>query len=449
MDVIAEAPNLLGSLFEDGGAALLGQGGLGTDWRAALAHVPPAVLAIAPGPDAGLRQLLRLRDFWSSRNDLRPAVAATRGLVDVLARRVGPHHPDTLVELATLGVLADRAGRVDEGARLIEEALERLRPQVSGRDLRLAVVSGHAGRSRMSRGDVKGAEAALDVAWRIRTDVAPDTAALVAAQLGEVRLKLGDVQGALPLLKDAWEATRAREGDESPRALARAQMLGSVYNQLGRHDAAVKALRPVHAHLGDAPPERRAAVAFELGLALARTGVAEEGLRLVDESVRWTRAWGQRSGSPHPSLPGRLTMFAQLQNQRGRPGEAEGMLMEALDAERQLYGDASPQVAQRYASIGRLVGGQGRLDEAIGWLDPACSLLRSALGDADPRVVEAVEAQAGFVLQRATQALASRDRELAGGLVLRAYDLAAAVLGHGHERTRRLRDLRDSHRLRG
>ena len=439
---------MLAALFEDEGAALLEQGGLGPDWSAALAHVPPHVLGVTPGDDMGLRQLLRLRDFWSSRNDLRPAVAATRGLVDVFARRVGPSHPDTLVELATLGVLADRAGRVEEGGRILEEALERLRPQVSGRDLRLAVVCGHVARSRMNRGEVRGAEEALEIAYRIRTAIAPDTAALVAAQLGEVRLRLGAVSDALPLLKEAYDATVAREGQTSPRTPARAQMLGSVYNQLGRHEQAARVLRPVHTHLRDAPEERRAAVAFELGLALSRTGVTEEGLRLVEQSVRWTRAWSQRSGAPHPSLPGRLTMFAQLLNQRARPGDAEGLLMEALDAERQLYGDASPQVAQRYASLGRFIAGQGRVDEAIGWLDPACSLLRSTVGDRDPRTIEAVEAQAGFVLERASRALAARDRELAAGLVLRGFELASAVLGHAHERTRRLRDLRDSHRLR-
>ena len=200
---MAEAPALLSSLFDDGGAAVLEQGGLGRDWRAALAHVPPEVLAVTPGEDVGLRQLVRLRDFWSSRDDLRPAVAATRGLVDVFARRVGPSHPDTLVELASLGVLADRAGRTEEAGRILEEALERLRPQVSGRDLRLAVVCGHAARNRMSRGDAKGAEEALEQAYRIRSEIAPDTASLVAAQLGEVRLRLGAVAAALPLLKQA------------------------------------------------------------------------------------------------------------------------------------------------------------------------------------------------------------------------------------------------------
>ena len=44
-----------------------------------------------------------------------------------------------------------------------------------------------------------------------------------------------------------------------------------------------------------------------LGMALDRIGRKEQGLRLVEESVRLSRQLGERAGRPHPSVANRLT----------------------------------------------------------------------------------------------------------------------------------------------
>lgn len=445
MDVIEAAPALLAALFEDGGVELLARGGLGQGWPEALACVPASILEVPPGPAAGLLQLLRLRDFWLRRGDLRPAIALTQALLQLRTRDGGPEHPDTLVEQATLGALAERAGRGAQGAAMLEDALARLRPRVGGRDRRLAVVASHAARSRVGRGELEGAEALLRIALRIRREVGEPVGA-TAAQLGEVLLRRGQPAAAQPLLDEAHREAVAAEGPHAAVSLARAQLLGRAAGEAGDPAAAAAALRPVHAATA-AEPARQATVGFELGLALLSCGEAQEGIRLVEAAVRWTRGARGPAGGPHPTLPDRLAALARLRLARGRAAEAEGLLLEALDAEQQLSGDTSPQVALRYVALGRMCAGLGRVDEALGWLEPAISLLSGSLGPQDAHTRSAVEAYAAALLQAADRAGAGRDRALLADLVGQGLRLAEPVLGRSHPQIVALRALAQRHRV--
>lgn len=443
MDVVGEAPRLIAALFEDEGRSVLDEGELGESWRDALQHVPPELLDVPP-EDAGRVQLGRLRDFWSRLDDLRPALAATRGLLDVQVTRHGPEHPDALVELGALGALVQRAGRADEGAAMLERAFDGLRSAAGGSDLRLAVVSSNLGLHYVRAGRAEDAERVLGTAYRIRSVQAPETAGLAAAQLGELRMRAGRLADALPLLREAWQRSVEQQGPDHPRTAARAHVLGALYARLGRHSDAARLLRTAwEAARGDS--ERAAGAAMELGVALCQSGAEEEGLRRVEEAIRWTREASR--AEPHPTLPARLTAYAQLQLQRGRPGEAEGILLEALEAEKRLNGDDSPQVADRYAVLGNFCARSGRGPEALGWLDAAASLLRTALGDAHPRTRQVVQQQSGLLVATANDALKRRDRALASELLARAWSLAEPVLGQADARVREIRELRRRHRL--
>jgi tetratricopeptide (TPR) repeat protein len=434
------APTWLAGLFDDGGAQLLRDGGLGASWREALAHVPPKVLAVTER-GGGLAQLSRLRDFWASTNDLQPALAASRALLHLRVQAVGRRHPDTWLELGALGALAMRAGRLDEGGVMLEEAWRGLLAH-GERDLRLAVVSSNVAQHLLRRGQLDDAEKALTDAYHLRKLKAPRTAALAAAQLAEIKSRRGMHEDALSLYREAYELTRVQLGDGHPRTLLRAEALGLAYARLERFAQAVPLLRPVHAALAAHPVGARAAhVAFELGLALSRTGVLEEGTRCVESAVRWTREQSTPDGTPHPELPNRLSEWAHLQAQHGRREESEGLLLEALEAERRLHGDTSLQVAQRYLELGRLCARQGRLDEALGWLDPAASLHRTVLGDEDPVARGAVQAQLEVLVQRAVRSLEHGDRAYARDLLDAGLSGAAPVLGFDHPTVRQARKL--------
>lgn len=441
------------ALFEDGGRAILAEGGLGGSWSEALAHVPATVVdpprAAEPGADpVGLRALVRLREFWSQQHDLQPALASTRALVRWYAEHRGADHPDTVVELSTFGGLAMRAGRVAEGGQIVEKAWNQLEGRLKEDDLRLAVVAANAARQFVETGRLEESARALTLAHRIRTRLAPETTGIVAAQLGEVLGMLGRGDQAHPLLVEAVQRYRAVYGSDHPSTIARIRQLAAAEQARGRFALAIPLWREALAHLVESgDDEGRAAVGFELGIALEQMGQRAEALRMLEESVRLTREIGERTGEMDPELPLRLSAYAQAEIARGAIGEAEGLLREALEAERRLSGDSSPEVAGRYALLGAFVAQAGRIDEAIGWLDTAASLLRASLGDGHPRTRATVETLVSLLMQRAAAAIATRDREYAGVALGRAFELAGPVLGHIHEKTRKVRDLREKHRL--
>lgn len=448
MDVVTRAPELIAALFPDGGAAVLREAGIGSTWREVLAHVPPELLA-APGEDPGLQQISVLRDFYARRNDFRAAIALTRALLRVHASQRGQDHPDVYVELGALGALAQRVGKAEEGAQLLERAYQALRERVGGRDLRLAVVGAHLAVHHVRNGRWQEAEVLLVEAHRIRSREAPETTAQVAAQLGEVRVHLGRDEEAASLYKEAWKVLEKQLGPEHPRVVARAWAYGLLLNKIGHHGIAIPPLRAAYnAFRGGRDMETSMHAAYELGLALDAIGQKEEGLRLIEEAIRWTRGARGPDGGPHPKLPQRLSKYASIQLHRGRPAEAEGLMREALEAERQLFGDASPEVATRYAALGYFYARNGRSAEALGWLEPAASLMRSTVGDNDPRTHVIVDYQVGLLIAQAEAALEKRDRKLAASMLRRAWSLAVPVLGYANRKTAQTRELADGLGLR-
>lgn len=440
MSAMEQAARRIASSFEDGGRSVLDEAGLGDDWQSALAALPPGHLPELRGASA-LQALTALRDALAMVDRVDAAVALTRALVDLRRRADGPDHPDTLVEIGAWGALEQRAGRAPEGERLLRRAYDGLVAQRVG-DLRLAVVAAQLALHHARAGRWGEAEPLLAASYAARARHAPETTGRIAAQLGEARVWLGRRREAVPLYEEAWRAHVRDHGAADPRSLVRARAYGVLLNELGEHHLAIEPLRAALEHLPDG--DERALVRFELGVALDALGRREEGLRLVEEAVRWTR----RAGGPHPDLAHRLTRLATLQLRRGRATEAEGLLREALEADALLHGEDSPEVAARYVALGDFCARAGRRAEALGWLDPAASLMRSALGDDDPRTRSVVAFWLGLVAEQADEARRRRDRELAAELVRRAWSVAVPVLGHGHREVARLRSMADALALR-
>jgi len=446
---LGERSRELAELFADGGRSVLNEAGLGRDWDAALSKVPTAILEVPDGEDVPFRLLVAMRDYWSSRRDLQPAVAVTRGLLRIRIERHGHQHPDTLMELGALGALAHRAGKTEEGGELLEKSFNALRSVVGGRDLRLAVVASNLARHRLHAGDLARAQAALEIAYRIRKEVAPQSAALTAAQLGEIKSRRGDLAGAMPLLKESWMALREQLGDGHAKTIARAQALSTVLNQLDRHSEAIVPLRMVYDWgRSKGNDDVRASAAFNLGIALEKTGSKEEGWRLVEEAIRTTRALSDGEALPHRQLANRLTTYASMQLSKRRVGEAEGVMMEALEAETRLFGDSSVEVASRYATLGYFYARLGRTGEALGWLDPAASLMRTNAGDDDPKTKVIVDYQAGMLISQIEAAIERREPDLAGRLAVRAWTMAEPVLGFESAKVRKIRELAEQLGLR-
>ena len=438
-DVPAEVTHVAG-LFPDGGAALLAEGGLSGGWAEVVSHVPPGLLE----GRAGVEALGALRDFWWAQADLQPTLAATRALLALRRGSAGDAHPDTLLELAALGALLQRVGKVAEGGALIERAWEGMEDADAPDDLRRAVVAANLGRWRVAQGELVPAETLIARAYRIRVREAPNTAGLLAAQLGEIKQRLGRLDDALPLLQEAWVRHKETLGADDPRTGARARALGAALGQADRHSASVLPLREAVAGARAAGDRaNQAAGRFLLGVALYRCEAREEGFRLVEQAIRWTRGAVGPNEEPHSELPARLAVWASMQLDRGRAAEAEGIVREAIEVERRLCGDSSAQVGELYATLGGLAARDGREDEALGFLDVAASLLLSTAGAADPRTHQVVAVLVERLLGLAEDAVSGRRRAEAREWLGRARTMGLEVLGPDDVRMRRLRELSD------
>jgi tetratricopeptide (TPR) repeat protein len=424
----------IAALFPDDGASVLDEAELAGPWEAWLETVPPVYLDVGdlPAAEQGDRLLVQLREYLSQSGQLRAAVALTRALVRRRVSALGDEHPDTLAEVGALGALADRAGKTAEASQLLERAFQGLRSVAGGRDLRLAVVASNYAWHHLRIQQPIKAEQCLEQALRIRREAAPETTGPVAAQLAELLIRRGRVEDALPLLTEAWERYRDMYGVRDPRTVARAQTLASLLVAEGREAEAIPVMRVVlEAATRSDDGEARAQAAFQLGVALENAGKREEAMRLVEDALRWSRDHGSAAG-PHPELSTRLSQVSRMVLRRGRPQEAEGLLMEALEADRRTYGEASAEVAVRYANLGHLCAQLGRRPEAMGWLEPAASLLRSNLGDEHPHTRFAVEELIRLWIEEGKDGVRRRDYRYARDVLIRARDLARPVFGDKH-----------------
>ncbi len=427
--------DLLEGAFADRGAAVCAETGLGGSWPEVLATAPAGLLSGVTDAEAALE---RLRDGWAT-SALRPAFAVAKALVVVRGRRLGADAPDVLVDLAALGEIAGRAGLRAQADAALDRAWAVSRSSLGGNDLRVAVIAGHRASHRYRNGDLAEADAMLEAALRIRRAVAPGSVGPTVARLAEVRMAAGRPGDALPLLEEAWRGYRAALGPDDPRCRQRARTLAATAIAQGQPGRAVDALRDLLASARAADhADEVMGFAFELGIALVRLGRMEEGQRLADEALRLTRA--VRPG-PHPELPRRLNAWVEITLRRGRREEAEGLLLEALEAEKRLHGPTSFEVAVRYVQIAQFCREQGRHAEALGWLEPGATLVRAAAGDSSPATRHAVGLLVDVLAEEAVAANGRRDRVLAEQLAERALSVGSPVLGADAPAVRKLREL--------
>ncbi len=402
MGIVDEAVASLAALWPDAGAEVLARAEL-PGWRAVLTPMPPEVLRTPPGdPEPGETLLGRLRDLFGQAGRHDTAVALGEALYQRRLARRGPSDPDTYVAQSRLGAALLRAGRVDDAGGCLLRAHRGLRGVLDTPDPRTAQAALDLAAYLRLRGDPEQALRALDQAYQIRRVVAPNATALLAAQIGELRLEIGDDAGAADALLEAWEGLRRSRGEHDKVTLDRARILGPLLVRLDQPERALPVLRSyqkwVEAH---GEPDERARLDFTLGRALDATGQHEEAYRRLEASIRVTRGLADDDGQPHPELPQRLAVWARVAEQRGRPVEAEGFLLEAVEAERLLYGEASAEVGLRQASIGDLCSRMRRLDEAIGWIESGLALLRGALGDQHEATEAVAERLIDLLLEKA------------------------------------------------
>lgn len=429
--------------FSDKGVAVLRAARLPESWREALADVPLRVLKKGlsrdlDGRPQGERVLEEIRAHWARNRNFRPAVAVTRALMEKRHAELGPEHPETLAELGYMGALADNAGKADEAERLLPRAYNLMRQATADRDLRLAVIATNLGRMRARQRRFSEAEEYLSRALKIRQELDPSSTARVAGQLGEVYLRQKKYRPALPVLEESWKRFAEERGRSHKRTLGRARLYANTLMKLDRRKEALPLLKDILAaarERGDG--EQVAATAFELANVYESLDDHQPALRLMRESLDWTRMQ-----QDHPTLSSRLAGMARLLLKDRQLREAEGLLREAAAIDERRYGTDSPQAAVRYAMLGHVAYRTGRFQEAMGWLEPAAALLRSAKGDDDPQARMAVEFLALTLAAEAERLAKVGARDTAKALKEHGMSMASKVLGNQHKTMDRLRSIK-------
>ncbi len=254
---------------------------------------------------------------------------SARELLERGARRVRDADltPDVRARmLSVLGSVHATLGSVDQGASMLEEALQ------------LAGQSGH--------GD--GAQGAD-----------------LRQSLAEIRLTQAQTDEAERLLREAL-AIRARADGEESLAVARlTNDLAVALKQRGDAAAAESLLRRAHqlaTRFAAEDLHLLAQVEINLGDAL-------EDLGRFEESEPHLRAGVQRMqaahGANHPDLASAQRALASLLVRRGRLAEAEPVLTAALELRRRLFGDHHTLVAQVLNDLGMLRETRGDLAGAV------------------------------------------------------------------------------------
>lgn len=447
MGVREEAIANLQALWPDAGVGVLKRAGLAADWTAVVGPIPDELLA-APGDAqmAGQTVLGRLRDLYRQAGRSREALAFARAGADRARQHFGGHHPQALLAAMHLGVLLDRLDRTDEALPHLFAAWAGLVRAYDNAHIHVASSAAAYGRALRRAGDPVAAEARLSDALKIRRLVTPGKTGLLAAQVAELRIETDRDDEAAPLLQEAWESLCRDKGEHDRLALDRARTLSSLWLRLDEHARAVPVFQSLWAWVQpNGSAVERAQVGFDLGRCLDATARPEQGLRLMDEALRITRTLEGEDGAPHPDLPQRLATWARVSEDRGRRQEAEGYLLEAIEAEKQIFGEQSAQVGIRQAAVGDLVYRMGRLDEAIGWIDSGLSLVRSALGDEHELSALVTERLIDLLLEKADQCFeVLDDPETGWEYVYRGQWLCLDILGPDHPAHKTLKYYRNS-----
>ncbi|MDH3196671.1 MAG: tetratricopeptide repeat protein [Candidatus Krumholzibacteria bacterium] len=266
---------------------------------------------------------------------------------------------------------------------------------------------------------------------RHRVVVAVASVVLVTLAAGATQSRLGFMR-----------ARRAQHEAERDAAVARAvsgfltQMLTSARPDPARGDtvtvrdvldaaaARLESERP-YAH----NPEIASAVRLAIGEAYQAIGAYDAALPVVERAV----------GKVHVAYTNALAGAATMHAEAGDLEQAETLLREALELERELYrGADESQLAYTLGHLASVLAERGRWDEAVAWRRESLDLLRRHMGDDSPAVALSMS-DLGVVLDGA-----GRWTE-AEPVLVDAWEMLAERLGAEHPRAKSAAEILAAH----
>ncbi|MEW6167010.1 MAG: serine/threonine-protein kinase [Pseudomonadota bacterium] len=271
------------------------------------------------------------------------------------------------------GAAAQQAQREAERARQVERFLAGLF---------------EAADPAQSRGEDATARELLERgAQRVDTELAgqPLAQAEMLEVLGRVYQRLGRFDRAAELLERA--TTRLRDAGAEPLRLARAlHLAGEAQSDNGRYAEAGERLREAAAlrrrHLGAAHPETADTLAV-LGTNLHLAGRLDEAAAALEQARAIHEASLDRTDPRRLTV---MTYLADLALDRGEAGKAVAIHREVLDTVLDLHGELYPDAATGMTNLGWALGADGRLAEARQMLERAITVRTRILDRNDPNL---------------------------------------------------------------
>ena len=309
--------------------------------------------------------------------------------------------------LNDLGILAARAGRLEEAYARLDEARKILEALGAGARSRLVAVLVNLGEVLRRLGRLEEAEArlvrALELGERSGADHPGTQQARLALAL--VLERRGEAERASELAATAVQAFTRTLGAVHPRTLDARRTLARLLRSQGREEEAIAVLREA-ALADDLPAEPAVPLLADLAHLLRRSGALEEAVEVLRRARQLQLA---AAGADHPRSRRLANDLGVLLKERGALAEARRLLEEAVGApdhpERPLY----------LANLAAVLAALGEYEAAGARLDAALELLQ-ADSEPDPLLLARVRndrAVVLFALGSWQEALAESDAALA------------------------------------
>jgi len=298
-----------------------------------------------------------------------PALRRHERALAIREKTLGPDHPAVGVSLINVAAIRERLGDFDAALALYRRALEITRERLGPDHPQMGYVANNLGLLLQSMGETVEARSQLERALAIReAALGPDHPDLSATlnNLGHVLEEIGDLAGARPYFERAVAIQREGHGPDHPSLASALVALASWHLRAGEPEPAQPLLEEalsIYRRLSRLAHPNRAIALEVLGRLRLQQGRLAEARDAFSEAVEIReKALGDLV---HPDLAEELAHLGDAQRRLGDLEAAERSLRRALDIQTESLGSDHPAVAESLADLALVQRDRGRPGEAL------------------------------------------------------------------------------------
>jgi serine/threonine-protein kinase len=386
-------------------------------------------------PDLRASMLEVLSEAYNNLHLTDPAEQLTREALAIRQSTPGVLPEDLASTLALAGSVHLKQHRLEEAARLFQDALDLLRQHVEPPHPLMAHCIAELALITKYQGDYEAAVARYREAvamYRALGGEHRSKAATTRSNMGMALLDWGRIDEAADVLEAALPAIRATEGDTSRWTSSTLHFLGLARKRQGDLVAAeslyTEALALRRVLYGDAHPHTATTLA-NLAVVLKDLERYDEAEPLYREALATQRA---TMGPQHERVGISINNLGKFLYVKGDYAAAARHYGEALAIFRAHYGDEHPFVGAVLNNVGALQQAQGRLEAARHTYETALAIHRATLAEQHPRLGSALLGLGRVLLARGMP-------DAARPYLEEAVALFQARYGADHDQTRAAR----------